>query len=336
LFILPLNHQQPWFIAMNKLAIFAIILFIAGCSSEKKPGLQFAPKGNEVPAFNADSAYTFVEQQVSFGPRNPNTFGHVEVQSFLKNKLGEYAGDEFVFFQRFTHPGYGNDTLRLANIIASFNPYASDRIMLAAHYDTRPRADEDTTNVNNAIPGADDGGSGVAVLLELARIFKNNPPPVGVDIVLFDGEDYGTSGDLPNYFLGSRYWADNPPVQGYNPRFGILLDMVGGNNAFFPKEVNSLQYAPNLVNEVWAIAKEKGYGWLFSEEEGGRVQDDHVIVSEYTNIPMINIINHRRGVNGSVVFADYWHTHRDNMNIISRETLEAVGVVLSELIYNRL
>jgi len=320
---------------MNKSLLIVFLLF-AACSCNGDPGLQFSPKGRQVPDFNADSAYAFVEEQVHIGPRNPNSPGHTQVQRYLTDKLRDYAGQGMVFTQQFTYPGYDGDTLRLANIIASFNPGSQDRIMLSAHYDTRPRADEDSIQTESPILGADDGGSGVGILIELARIFKNDPLPIGVDIVLFDGEDYGKSGDLENYFLGSRYWAANPPVAGYDPRFGILLDMTGAKSAVFPKEVNSLSYAPNLVNEVWNIAREKGYGALFVDEPGAQVQDDHVIVSENAGIPMINIIHHKKGEGGRAVFGDYWHTSRDNMQVISKQTLDAVGKVLLELIYNRL
>ena len=252
-----------------------------------------------------------------------------------KQKLKAYAGPNAVFVQEFTAEGY-DEQLELGNVIAAFNLNAPDRIMLSAHWDSRPRADMDSTRKDEGILGADDGGSGVAVLLELARMFSENPPPIGVDIVLFDGEDYGKSGSLDKYFLGSRYWSNNPPVPGYSPRFGILLDMVGAEEAQFPKERYSLSYAPNLVEEVWNIASEKGYDNYFLNEEGAAVSDDHVIVNEQARIPIINIINHSRTPRGGAEFGPYWHTHADNMDIISRETLQAVGDVMAELIYNRL
>ena len=320
----------------NQYLYLLLILFITGCSNEGDGGLVFSDKGREVPVFSSDSAYAYIKAQVDLGPRNPNTLGHVEVQRYLTDKLKGYAGDNLVFVQRFTHIGYGTDTLQLGNIVASFNPTATDRIMLSAHYDTRPRADQDTERPEEAILGADDGGSGVGVLLEFARMFKDNTPPIGVDIVLFDGEDYGASGDISSYFLGSRYWSQNPPVPGYQPRFGILLDMVGGVNASFPKETNSASYAPNLIDEVWKIGAEKGYEDIFIDEPGGNVQDDHVIVHQYRNIPIIDIINHRAGPGFNVVFPVYWHTHRDDMRVISKETLQAVGDVVAELIYNRI
>lgn len=288
-----------------------------------------------MPEFLADSAYSFIEQQVESGPRTPNSVAHKMTEEFIRKKLQVYAGDRNVFVQNFNEVVYG-DTLNLSNIIASFGTQHKDRIVLAAHWDSRPRSENDPENPELPVPGADDGGSGVGVLLELARVFSENPLPVGVDIVLFDGEDYGKTSDLEYYFLGSREWGNNPPVPGYSPRFGILLDMVGGKKANFPKEGYSMNYAPSLVNEIWEIARQKGYGQMFSEKQGGPVSDDHVVVQRLTGIPMINIIHYTTDESGKVVFPEYWHTQNDNMDIISMETLNAVGEVLLELIYNRI
>jgi len=316
--------------------LVAAILLLAGCTDDStSERLNFEEQGRETPQFNADSAYQFVQDQVDFGPRNPGSKGHQEAKEYFLNKLRTYASERSVYPQNFTAEGYDEDTLDLTNIIASFNTQSSDRIMLCAHWDTRPRADQDPENPEKPILGADDGGSGVGVLLELARLFKDNPPPIGVDIVLFDGEDYGKEGNLENYFLGSRYWTQNPPVEGYSPRFVILLDMVGGEGAQFPKEGNSMQFAPALVNEVWSIAENKGYEDMFLDIRGNAISDDHVVINRNLGIPTINIIRHDVGTSGAQ-FAPYWHTHQDNMNIISRETLSAVGHVVTELIYNRI
>lgn len=320
---------------MHKWLYLLFLLFLLGCSENNNSGLTFTEKGREVPAFDVDSAYHFVNEQVQLGPRVPNSQAHREAIDYYTRKLSEYAGENAVYVQRFEAEGY-DESLTLGNVIAAFNLNSPDRIMISAHWDSRPRADMDSTNTSEPIPGADDGASGVGVLLELARMFRDNPPPVGVDIVLFDGEDYGESGDLSRYFLGSRYWSQNPPVPGYSPRFGILLDMVGGTGAQFPKEQYSVNYAPNLVDEVWNIAKEKGYGDLFLNEQGAAVSDDHVIVNEQAKIPIINIIHHYRKDNGVAEFPPYWHTQNDDMDIISKETLQAVGDVMAELIYNRL
>lgn len=312
-----------------------LILLLAGCSNSQQQRLNFEAKGRSVPEFSADTAYQFIEKQLSFGPRNPGSKGHRAAAEYLLDKLKTYAGSDYAFAQHFTAEGYNGDSLQLTNIIAAFNPTATDRIMLCAHWDTRPRADKDSVNTDQPILGADDGGSGVAVLLELARLFSKQAPPIGVDLVLFDGEDYGKSGDTGKYFLGSRYWAQNPPVEGYAPRFGILLDMVGGQNAKFPKEQYSMRYAPGLVNELWSIADQTAAGSLFVDKTGNAISDDHVIINRILGIPTIDIIRHNTQKKG-MGFAPYWHTHSDDLDIISKKTLDAVGQVLTELIYNRI
>lgn len=313
---------------------FLLFLLFISCSPEGAD-LSFERQGRDVPAFSADRAYQFIEQQVESGPRVPNTTAHRQTKEYLRDHFSEYAGSRNVFLQEFDRVVYG-DTLSMANILASFGTQHQDRIIIAAHWDSRPRAEEDSVDPDSAILGADDGGSGVAVLMELAAVFAENEPPLGVDIILFDGEDYGEISDLDNYFLGSRYWGNNPPVPGYNPRFGILLDMVGGERARFPKEGYSTQYAPNLVDEIWSIAAQMNYDHYFISERGGRISDDHVVVQQLTGIPMINIIHHSLNEEGQVEFPPYWHTHNDNLEIIDRSTLQAVGDVLLELIYNRI
>ncbi|PAU95544.1 hypothetical protein CK503_00315 [Aliifodinibius salipaludis] len=316
------------------LLLLGTVFILLSCDGGEEDRLNFEDQGREVPEFNADSAYHFIERQLDFGPRNPNSKGHQQAKNFFLNTLQQYAGTRYVYSQDFTAEGYDGDTLALSNIIASFNPQSSDRIMLCAHWDTRPRADQDSVNKDKPILGADDGASGVGVLLEFARLFEGNPPPIGVDIVLFDGEDYGHEGDLSKYFLGSRHWAENPPVDGYSPRFSILLDMVGGENARFPKEGYSMQFAPALVNEVWAIADEKGFDELFISQKGNKISDDHVVVNRILGIPTIDIIRHEVGEKGAE-FAPYWHTHNDDLSIISKKTLNGVGETVLELIYNR-
>lgn len=317
------------------IGLFAAGFFtlLTGCSSEET--FQFSDQGRDVPAFEAGSAYSYIETQVGYGPRVPNTEAHRQTIQYYYAHFREHAGQNGVYIQSFTEEVYG-DSLNLYNLVASFSPEKSDRIILAAHWDSRPRGELDLQNPEQPIPGADDGASGVAVLMEFAKIFNENPPPVGVDIVLFDGEDYGEEGDLDNYFIGSRYWSENPPVPGYSPRFGILLDMVGGEGAQFPKEGYSMEYAPGLVNEIWRIGQEFGHTDLFLEERGGRIADDHIVVQRITGIPMINIIHHYMDPMGGTHFADYWHTQNDDLDIIDPDVMQAVGDVLLELIYNRI
>jgi len=323
---------------MKKISCYALLLsvltLIVSCG-EEGAGLTFEEQGREVPDFNSSNAYAFIEEQVNFGPRVPGIEAHLQTKEYLKEQLSGVAGSRNVFVQEFEQEVYG-DSLTMYNLLASFGTHYRDRIILAAHWDTRPRAEEDPDDPNSPILGADDGGSGVGVLLELARVLSEHEPPLGVDIIFFDGEDYGEVSDLDNYFLGARHWGANPPVQGYSPRFGILLDIVGGQNAVFPKEAYSMRYAPNLVNEVWSIAGSIGHDKMFLDSRGGYVADDHVVVQQTTGIPMINIIHHTVGEDGSVQFPAWWHTQNDNMDIIDSETLQAVGDILLELIYNRI
>ena len=314
-------------------ALFFMLILSAGCSTDDD--FEFSEQGRFVPPFSSERAFQYIEDQVNFGPRVPNSEAHREAIQYFNDHFRKTAGSSAVYVQSFQQVVYG-DTLNLYNLIAAFGTEHQDRILLAAHWDSRPRAEEDPNDPGSPILGADDGGSGVGVLMEFANIFAEHPLPIGVDIILFDGEDYGESSDIDNYFLGSRHWGKNPPVPGYNPRFGILLDMVGGENALFPKEGFSMQFAPSLVDEIWSIAAEFGHGDLFVDQRGGRIADDHIIVEELTGIPMINIIHHRVDALGNVQFPPYWHTHNDNMDIIDKDVLQAVGDVVLELIYNRI
>lgn len=315
--------------------ILSSVFLFTFCTTEKKRGLQFTEQGRVVPEFSSENAFRYIVEQVNMGPRVPNSEAHRETIQLYNRHFREFAGNNAVFVQSFQTEVYG-DTLNLYNLIASFGTEYSDRVLLAAHWDSRPRAEKDLMNPDLPILGADDGASGVAVLMEFAKIFSEYELPIGVDIILFDGEDYGMPSDLDNYFLGSRYWGNNPPVPGYSPRFGILLDMVGGVNAVFPKEGYSMQFAPNLVNKIWSIAAEFDYENLFKDEIGGMISDDHIVVERLTGIPMINIIHHRVDESGNVNFPPYWHSQDDNLDIIDINVLQAVGEVVLELIYNRI
>ncbi len=328
---------------MGKKSIIAVTLLMVlftglSCGSDEPetgPDIMFRDRGLPTPDFSAENTFQFIERQLEFGPRVPSTQSHWNTRNFLMDTLRGFAGDDRVFAQDFTQVVYG-DTLRMSNIIAVFNPEASDRVLLCAHWDTRPRADNDPDPArrDEPIPGADDGASGVAVLLELARLMSEEMPRVGVDIILFDGEDYGHENDLDHYFLGARYWTQNPPVPGYSPRFGILLDMVGGENALFPKEGYSMAYASRVVDEVWSIAADKGYDDLFLNERGRAIADDHWILNQ-SGLPTINIIHQARDGDGWN-FPPYWHKHADDIDIIDKSVLQRVGDVLVELLYNRM
>lgn len=294
-----------------------------------------------VPDFNKDSAYHFVEKQVSFGPRVPNTTAHRKCGDYLINKFKEYKAG--VQVQSFEAEAFDGTQLNLRNIIASYNPDKRKRILLAAHWDTRPFADKDDENKNEPIPGANDGASGVGVLLEIARTFAHDSmPEVGVDIILFDGEDYGqpqnykaTGNNVSRsgswWCLGSQYWAENLHEQSYSAYYGILLDMVGAKNATFYREGLSMRNAPSVVKKIWDLGHELGYGQYFVYDDSPQIEDDHRYVNQEANIPMINIVDY--DANSNRFFKPYHHTHEDNMDIISKATLEAVGETVIHAVY---
>lgn len=293
-----------------------------------------------VPIFDADSAYSFVERQVAFGPRVPGTATHRKCGNWLVEKLRSYGAE--VLTQDVDLKAYNGDILKARNIIAQFQPEKQERIMLCAHWDTRPWADSDPDKANHykPIPGANDGGSGVGVLLEIARQLSMTPTATGIDILLFDAEDYGLhENDVTRYAsnrhswaLGSQYWSYFPHVAGYSPRFGILLDIVGAPNSVFCQEYYSLHYAAGVVRKVWRWAEKTGYSAYFSSEEGGAITDDHLYVNSTAGIPCIDIINYDpESPNG---FGPHHHTMKDDMDWIDAGTLKAVGQTVLTVIYN--
>jgi len=281
----------------------------------------------EIPPFDGKRAYEHLKRQVAFGPRNPNSRGARECLAWLAMTLRSSADE--VRLQEFTHQGYG-EMLRLTNVVASFRPEEKVRVLLLAHWDTRPRAEQDENPARRGEPiaGANDGASGVAVLLELAAMLKQAPPPVGVDILLTDGEDYGYEGDLQNYFLGARHFARTKPA-GYNPRFGILLDMVGDTYLEIPREGYSERYARDVNDLVWRTAAELGVS-QFVQSVGSLVDDDHLPLNE-AGIKTIDLIDFD--------YPDptnrYWHTHQDTPDKCSPASLEAVGRVVATVIYRQ-
>lgn len=290
------------------------------------------------PAFDADSAYAYVERQVAFGPRVPNTEAHKACGDYLASELRRFGAK--VYEQEAVLTAYDQTALKARNIIGSYNPESDKRILLFAHWDSRPYSDHDPDPANHRKPldGADDGASGVGVLLEIARQLGVKNPEAGVDIIFFDAEDYGTPEFADEYTpdswcLGSQFWARNPHVPAYRADFGILLDMVGAKNATFFKERLSVSKAGNVVEKVWNIARDLGYGKYFIQANGIAVTDDHEYVMKGRNIPCIDIINNDPDKSDHG-FGWYWHTQQDNMDNIDRETLGAVGRTVLEVIYD--
>ncbi|MBL1215386.1 MAG: M28 family peptidase [Ignavibacteriae bacterium] len=310
-----------------------IASFIFSCNEKEEQIVIPAYKINfqkNSPIFDADNAFAMIKKQTDFGPRNPNSEGHKNTLAFLSSKLNQYADE--VILQNFEYPGYDGEKLSLTNIIGKFNPEKENRILLCAHWDTRPWADEEKDPQMQSIPiiGANDGASGVAVLLETARIISENKLNYGLDIIFFDGEDYGKANDLLNFCLGSKYFSASVK-QNDKPIFAILLDLVGDKNAQFKKELYSVQYAPDIVELVWNTAKFVNAA-KFINTVGNPIYDDHVPLNS-SGIKSINIVDVDY-VGHNTTNRNYWHTHADSIDKIGIETLQQVGNVIVKLLYS--
>ncbi|QCR24427.1 M28 family peptidase [Pontibacter sp. SGAir0037] len=331
---------------LNTLAVllfFTVILYRCDSSERGSNGqatVEVEKPVVEAPAFNADSAYQFVEKQVAFGPRVPNTAEHYATGDWLISQLRSYGLE--VQVQSFQMRAFNGTMLNLRNIIASYNPKAANRVLLAAHWDTRPFADKAETDQDKPIDGANDGGSGVGILLEVARAMHaaELKPNVGVDIILFDGEDYGQpdNSEFPyqdnTWCLGAQYWSKNKHVPNYRAKYGILLDMVGAEGAKFAREGASMNYAKEVVDKVWRAGNNLGFSEYFIYENAPAITDDHVYVNEWGGVRMIDIIEYNLVSSDGDYFGDYHHRHTDNMDVISRNTLKAVGQTVLHVIYN--
>ena len=316
-----------------------IILFITiiACNSNQDKVVEKKPKVKiEVPNFNSDSAYFFVEQQVNFGPRVISSKAWDNCSKYLANKLESYNAK--VIVQQAPITTYDQKKHTLRNIIGSYSPEKNNRIALFAHWDSRHVADYDTINTSQPILGANDGGSGVGVLLEIARNLNLKNPKIGVDIIFFDAEDYGQpeNSKFPimndSWCLGSQHWSKNPHKQNYFAKYGILLDMVGGKDAEFWQESISSYYASNIIKKVWDVAHNIGYSNFFIYKNSPQIMDDHYYVNTIAGIPTIDIIEYDPF--SKTNFNKHWHTHADNMNNVDRKTLKAVGQTVINVIYS--
>lgn len=330
--------------ALIKTSVFIVLVLLitlAACKSgdtkkDDKKGDEPSKAEIFVPDFNSDSAYYYVQRQVDFGPRAPGTKAHTECAKWLVKTLERFT--PHVQVQNFKARIYNNETYNGKNIIASFNPDNKDRILLCAHWDTRPFADHDPNpeNHNTPIDGANDGASGVGVLLEVARQFHKHNPEIGVDIIFFDLEDFGQPQTLQlqirdDWCLGSQHWSKSPHKIGYRAKYGILLDMVGVSNPVFAQEGMSMHFGPHIVNKVWNIAKKLGYGKYFVDTRAPSIIDDHYYVNEIIKIPTIDIIHYQEFSRSG--FFPYWHTINDTMEHVDQETLDMVGTVVLTTIY---
>ena len=353
---------------MKHITIYMIAaLMMMGCGNAKKTTISETASLSEPmgPAFSADSALLYCQRQCDFGPRTMNSEAHELCAEWIINTFKQFGLT--VITQKATLTGYDGTPLKATNIIASLNPEAKDRIMLCAHWDSRPWADNDPDKANHKKPvmAANDGASGVGVMLEIARLLKNEElrmkneefataagtkaaanstlytlhSKLGIDFICFDAEDWGTpqwaentENDGDTWALGAQYWAANPHLQGYKAQFGILLDMVGGQGARFYQESYSLHYANNIVKKVWRAADTVGFGSYFPNDEGGMITDDHVPVNKKAGIPCIDIIPCYPDCEQSS-FGPTWHTVNDDMQHLDKSTLQAVGQTLIQVIF---
>jgi hypothetical protein len=324
---------------LNILIVFAFLVCFSSCKKAPQESTITQPDYTkvEIPTFNADSAFHYVKTQCDFGPRTPMSKASQLCGDYLINFMKQYA--DTVYVQTFSSKLWDGTNVEGRNIIASFNPQASDRVVLAAHWDSRLWADEDPNEENHkkAIDGANDGASGVGVLMEIARVFRQKENPQGVDIVFFDLEDQGTPSwaesdveDQSDWCLGSQHWSKTPHYPFYTANYGILLDMVGYKNLRFTKEGLSMHYAASIMNKVWEIAAAKGYSNIFINEQTYPIMDDHHWVNLTARIPMIDIVQN----DPTCSFFPFWHTMQDNIDNISKESLKIVGDVCLTTIFS--
>ena len=323
-----------------KYFLFAIVLsFLSACSfaSHSEKTKQDDTIVRIVPTFNPDSAYQYVKAQCDFGPRVPGTEAHTACLQYFVEQFSRFGADT-VIVQEGESMIYDGTKMPIRNVVASYGLGKPNRVMICAHWDSRPFADNDINpdNRRKAIIGANDGASGVGVMMELARQLGQKNAAIGVDLILFDLEDWGApdweQSKLSDggWALGSKYWASRPHIPGYQAQFAILLDMVGAQGAQFYREYFSDQYASWVVDRVWNKAADLGLGHVFVNQRGGGVTDDHINVNR-AGIPCIDIIQFQTDTETG--FGDYWHTHNDDMRNIDPLTLDAVGRVLMEIIY---
>lgn len=291
------------------------------------------PAALNVVDFDADSAYAHIAAQVAMGPRVPGSAASAECCAYIASRLRGYGADS-VGVQRAVVDNRRGGTMAVANVLARYNASAGRRILLLAHYDTRPWADSDPDEANRArpVPGANDGASGVAVLLELARLVGEQAPAVGVDLLFVDGEDSGSEGDDESWCLGTQAWLATAPYRGLTPpAYAVLLDMVGGHGAVFRREMLSDHYARAVNDRIWAVAAASGFADRFANARGGAVTDDHIFLNR-AGIAAVDIIDAANPATGS--FPPTWHTIADDLPAISTATLKAVGQTVANLIYS--
>lgn len=330
---------------MKKILFYGIVLagvasLVTACRDAGRQEERVRKTETAAPDFCADSAFAYTAAQCEFGPRVPNTPAHESCGDYIVGKFRSFGTS--VTEQRVSLRAYDGTILKARNIIASLYPEREQRLLLCGHWDSRPFADNDPDSANWRKPvlAANDAASDVAVMLELARVIHGQAlQNIGIDFICFDAEDYGRPsweedpGDNGmDWCLGSQYWAANPHADGYRARFGILMDMVGGEGSTFSQELVSLQFASDVVENVWSTAASLGYGAYFPRQQGGFLMDDHVAVNRTAGIPCIDIVPYF--TDGPSSFGPTWHTVDDTMEHIDVQVLKAVGQTVLQVIYN--
>ena len=299
-----------------RILILIFIFFIYSCEK------------NDIPQFDGKHSYDFLLKQCEFGPRNPGSIGHQQFSKYLEEFLNEI--DNEIIVQNFKYKEHITSKMQNGkNFIIQFNKESNERLLIGAHWDTRSISDEETELDKRELPvlGANDGASGTAVLMELALVFKDNPPPMGVDLVFFDAEDVGISGQPKTFAMGSEYFSKNLPIK--KPKNAIIVDMVGDKNLKIPIERFSYKTNPDLVKELWSLAEELDLE-AFNYTLGYEIYDDHVPLWENAQIPAIDIID----FDYPNLFYNYWHTQNDVVENCSPQSLQQVGTLLLNYIYD--
>ena len=314
------------------------MLVLAGCKHKQSgdvpatTGVDYAAVA--VPSFSADSAMAYVEAQLAFGNRIPGSKGWQQCAAWLEQTMGRWC--DTVVVQDFHATLWDGSTVPGKNIIASLRPQAGKRVLLAAHWDSRSWADHDPDEANHRrpVPGANDGASGAAVLMEMARTMSQMPPSVGVDFIFFDVEDQGTPEwsevyDQDTWCKGSQYWAQNRHITFYTAVYGVLFDMVGAYNPRFTKEEVSRSFAPGLTEKMWRVAAALGYGSCFVNQDTDPILDDHYYVNRLAGIPTVDIVQNSIGTS----FFPHWHTTTDDLQAVDPQSLSIVATVTMKTLY---
>ena len=323
-------------------SILVLLLLCVSCVKQQ----QSSTTNSQYSTFSADSAYTYIAQQVAFGARVPGSLAHEQCGDWLVQQLARHGAQ--VKNQYGTMTNYAGKPQDVRNIVAFFEGNTQAAILLCAHWDCRPWSDEEELYENRFLPvmGANDGASGVGVILEIIRqlsVLKAEGEFVpSVQVVFFDCEDMGT----PNHYmgtqsdntwcLGSQLWAQQLKIQNskFKINYGILLDMVGDPSATFPREYFSMKYAASYVEQVWRTASRLGYGRYFVQQSTYYpITDDHQYVNVIAGIPCLDIIDYK--ANTETGFAPWWHTQQDDMRNINHQTLQAVGETVLTVICSK-